>query len=121
MNESQYNKHGNLIFEIASPSTSGCIINKKIVCSDLILSEFKEYGDILRGFKIIDMHIRSKQLDNPPSNFVSFFAKVVQINIRHEFLVFETELFLITVDFYENNRVLIRIGDPNFVFEESKS
>ena len=45
---------------------------------------------------------------------------MAKINKSHEFLVFETDVFVITVDYYIDNRLVIRMGDRAFVFDENK-
>ena len=53
--------------------------------------------------------------------FKSIFATVINANKNHHFLLFHTDLLLITVDFYIDNRLVIRIGDKTFVFDTNKS
>jgi hypothetical protein len=67
------------------------------------------------------MEIRAKELDQPLGLFKSIFASLAKISKTHQFLVFETDLFLITVDFYAENRLVLRIGDRDFAFETNKS
>ena len=63
------------------------------------------------------MTLMAKELDKPISNFLKFGASIFGINTKHEFLLFETSRFLITVDFYEGNRIRIRVGDVMKVLE----
>ena len=67
------------------------------------------------------MEIREKELDEPLGLFKSVFATVTKMTKTHQFLVFKTDIFIITVDFYINNRLVIRIGDKAFVFETNTS
>jgi hypothetical protein len=46
------------------------------------------------------MEIRTKELDKSLGIFKSFFASVANIDKKHHFLVFETDTFLMTVDYY---------------------
>jgi hypothetical protein len=62
-----------------------------------------------------------KDLDKPLGMIKSFFAKVASIKEEHQFLLVKTEHFLVTVDYYLNSRVVIRIGDAPFVFDAQKS
>ena len=61
------------------------------------------------------MEILSKQLDKPLNPVVSFFATVAQVEKTHQFLLFRSNAFLLTVDYYEKNRLVVRIGDGQFV------
>jgi hypothetical protein len=62
-----------------------------------------------------------KELDKPLSFFKSIFAKIGNIKEEHQFLILQTSHFLVSIDFYIQNRLVIRIGDRNFVFDEQKS
>jgi|LakMenEpi03Aug12_release.lakeMendotaPanAssembly.Ray.scaffolds.fasta_scaffold3698266_1 hypothetical protein len=62
-----------------------------------------------------------KDLDKALSFVKSFFAKVINIRQEHQFLLIRTEHFLASVDYYINNRMVVRIGDPVFVFDTQKS
>jgi hypothetical protein len=62
-----------------------------------------------------------KDLDKPLGMFKSFFAKIASIKEEHQFLLLRTEHFQITIDYYINNRVVVRIGDPAFVLDAQRS
>ena len=62
-----------------------------------------------------------KDLDKPLGVIKSFFAKVASIKEEHQFLLIKSEHFLVTVDYYLNNRVVVRIGDAPFVFDTQRS
>jgi len=67
------------------------------------------------------MEIRTKELDKSLGIFKFFLASVANIDKKHHFLVFETDTFLMTVDYYEKNELVIRIGDHSFVMDLAKS
>jgi hypothetical protein len=62
-----------------------------------------------------------KDLDKPLSLLKSFFAKVVNIKEEHQFLILRADHFLVSVDYYIKNRLVIRIGDQGFVLDCQKS
>jgi hypothetical protein len=48
-------------------------------------------------------------------------ASIANINKKHHFLIFETDAFLISVDYYTGNQLVIRMGDKSFVFDVANS
>ena len=113
--------HGNLFKKLQQHTKSGHSLLKTVEASDIVLSEFEGNEQKMEQIVVRSMQIRTKQLDQPLGFFKSIFASVAKINKAHEFLVFETDVFTITVDYYINNRLVIRMGDRSFVFEQNKS
>jgi hypothetical protein len=46
-------------------------------------------------------------------------AGIAKIKTKHEFLIFEGEEILMSIDYYEDNRIVIKIGDINTVLSGS--
>lgn len=109
--------YGNILREKTMPSDTGRPVYKTVEVSDLVLSQFGEGEDLLGDVRVLEMQLWSKKLDEPLPFFKSFMATMVGIKKAHEFLVFETDLFLITVDYYAESRLVIRVGDADMVFE----
>jgi hypothetical protein len=69
----------------------------------------------------MEVKVMRKDLDKPLGIIKSFFAKLVRIKEEHRFLLLRAEPFMITVDYYLDNRLVVRIGDPAFVLDAQKS
>jgi hypothetical protein len=87
-----------------------------VKASDIIVNR---YGGSLTAemmtIPILSIQIREKELDKPLSKISTFFAGMLSIKTKHEFLLFEAEEDFITVDYYEENRLVIRVGDIDMV------
>jgi hypothetical protein len=67
------------------------------------------------------MQIRSKKLDKPLPFYKYLLTTITGIKREHEFMYFETDKFMLTVDYYLENRLVIRIGNEEMVLDSLKS
>jgi hypothetical protein len=67
------------------------------------------------------IEIKKKDIDQPLGIVKSLLASIAKISKVHHFLVFETDKFLIAVDYYEHNRLVVRMGDHAFVYDVAGS
>lgn len=51
-----------------------------------------------------------KPLDNPLSFAKNIMASLLNIPKKHVFALLQTEMFLLTIDYYKGNRIRVRMG-----------
>ena len=96
-------------------------MTKLVEASDVVFSEFSDSKAGLDSIVVRSIEIRKKETDKPIGIFKSVIAAIANINTFHHFLVFTTDRFLMAVDFYSDNRLVLRMGDHSFVYDVTRS
>lgn len=63
------------------------------------------------------MQMREKKPERPLDWYITMFAKLFSKKPLHEFLLFETDDFMISLDFYDTNVIQLCMGDEANVLE----
>ena len=81
--------------------------------------ETKKLTPEFQSFRVKSLILVDKELDNPLPWYKKWVAKLVKLSTKHEFIIFKLDEIeaIGSIDFYNSNKVVVRIGNNQTLFE----